>query len=105
TGTQEYCRDIYDHLSRINATIESIREMLSTAITVNIAMISLSESEVTKRLAAWGALITVPTLIAGIYGMHFKLMPELEWPMGYYYALFLMAVVDGFLFWRFRSVK
>src|SRR5205085_7295303 len=91
-GMHEYYRDIYDHLSRINAAIESIREMLSTAITVNIAMISLAESEVTKRLAAWGALITVPTLIAGIYGMNFKVMPELECVMGYPYALFLMAV-------------
>src|SRR5262249_48970582 len=89
-GTHEYFRDIYDHLSRINATIENIREMLSTAITVNIAMISLSESEVTKRLAAWGALITVPTLIAGIYGMNFEVMPELKWAMGYPYALFTM---------------
>jgi magnesium transporter len=104
-GTQEYFRDIYDHLTRINAAIESFRELLTTAITVNIAMISLSESEVTKRLAAWGALITVPTLIAGIYGMNFKFMPELEWPVGYYYALFLMAAIDGFLFWRFRQVK
>jgi magnesium transporter len=105
TGTQEYFRDIFDHLSRINAAIESIREMLSTAITVDIAMIGLAESEVTKRLAAWGALITVPTLIAGIYGMNFKFMPELEWTQGYPFALFLMFVVDAFLFWRFRSVK
>ena len=77
-GTQEYFRDVYDHLSRINATIESIREMLATAISVNIALISLSDAEVTKRLAAWGALITVPTLIAGVYGMNFEHMPELQ---------------------------
>jgi len=104
-GTQEYFRDIYDHLSRINAAIESMREMLSTAITVNIAMISLSESEVTKRLAAWGALITVPTLIAGIYGMNFETIPELKWALGYPFALAVMVIVDLFLFWRFRSVK
>src|SRR5438045_9607188 len=55
-GTQEYFRDIYDHLSRINAAIESSREMLTTATQVNLALISLSENEVTKRLAAWGAL-------------------------------------------------
>lgn len=104
-GTQDYFRDIYDHLSRINAGIESIREMLSTAITVNIAMISLSESEVTKRLAAWGALITVPTLIAGIYGMNFEGMPELKWALGYPFALVVMSAVDLFLFWRFRRAK
>ena len=58
-------------------------------------MISLSESEVTKRLAAWGALITVPTLIAGIYGMNFEHMPELEWAIGYPFALLVMLVVDA----------
>jgi len=104
-GTQEYFRDVYDHLSRINAAIENIREMLATAITVNIAMISLSESEVTKRLAAWGALITVPTLIAGIYGMNFDLMPELKWAFGYPYALVLMFGIDLILFWRFRRAE
>ena len=104
-GTQEYFRDVYDHLSRINAAVENIREMLATAITVNIAMISLSESEVTKRLAAWGALITVPTLIAGIYGMNFEHMPELKWAMGYPYSLLGMLAIDLFLFWRFRRAK
>jgi magnesium transporter len=101
-GTQEYFRDVYDHLSRINAAIENIREMLTTAITVNIGLISLSESEVTKRLAAWGALITVPTLIAGIYGMNFAQMPELQWALGYPFALLTMLGVDGLLFWRLR---
>ena len=104
-GTQEYFRDVYDHLSRINAAIENIREMLATAITVNIAMISLSESEVTKRLAAWGALITIPTLIAGIFGMNFQHMPELKWAFGYPYALLLMLGIDLVLFWRFRAAK
>ncbi len=104
-GTQEYFRDVYDHLSRINAAIESIREMLTTAITVNIAMISLAESEVTKKLAAWGALITVPTLVAGIYGMNFEAMPELKWAAGYPYALLLMLGIDLVLYRRFRQVK
>ncbi len=104
-GTQEYYRDVYDHLSRINAAIESIREMLTTAITVNIGLIGLGESEVTKRLAAWGALITVPTLIAGIYGMNFEAMPELKWAFGYPYALLTMLAVDVYLFWRFRRAK
>jgi len=104
-GTQEYFRDIYDHLSRINAAIESSREMLTTATQVNLALISLSENEVTKRLAAWGALITVPTLIAGIYGMNFKNMPELEFSFGYPLAIAFMVAVDVLLFWRFRVAK
>ncbi len=101
-GTQEYFRDVYDHLMRINAGIESIREMLTTGIQVNLALISLSESEVTKRLAAWGALITVPTLIAGVYGMNFERMPELRWVWGYAFALTLMIIVDVVLWRRFR---
>ncbi len=104
-GMQDYYRDVYDHLARIESAIESIRDMLTTAISVNIAMISLTESEVTKRLAAWGALITVPTLIAGIYGMNFKNMPELNWPSGYAFAMGLMVIIDALLYWRFKRVR
>ena len=64
-GMGEYFRDVYDHLHRIHATIEGIRDMLTTAIQVNLGMISLSESEVTKKLAAWAAIIAVPTMVAG----------------------------------------
>ena len=104
-GTQEYFRDVYDHLARINGTIENIREMLTTAIQVNLALIGISDNEVTKRLAAWGALITVPTLIAGIYGMNFKHMPELDWSIGYPLIIFAMVAIDALLFLRFRRAK
>ena len=104
-GTQDYFRDVYDHLARINGTIESIRETLTTAIQVNLALIGIADNEVTKRLAAWGALITVPTLIAGIYGMNFKHMPELDWTIGYPLAIFSMIAIDALLFVRFRRVK
>lgn len=101
-GTQEYFRDVYDHLARINATIESIREMITTAIQVNIAFISLADSQITKRLAGWGAVIMIPTLIAGVYGMNFELMPELKSPYGYPLTIGVMLVVDALLIWRFR---
>jgi magnesium transporter len=104
-GTQDYFRDVYDHLARINAAIESSREMLTTAIQVNLALIGISDNEVTKRLAAYGALITVPTLVAGIYGMNFHHMPELDWSFGYPLAIAVMFVIDGLLFVRFRKVK
>jgi magnesium transporter len=104
-GTQDYFRDVYDHLARINAAIESSREMLTTAIQVNLALIGISDNEVTKRLAAYGALITVPTLVAGIYGMNFHHMPELDWSFGYPLAIAVMLVIDGLLFLRFRKVK
>jgi magnesium transporter len=104
-GMGEYFRDVYDHLYRIHASIEGIRDMVATAIQVNLGMISLSDNEVTKRLAAWGALITVPTLIAGIYGMNFEHMPELKFVFGYPIAILVMVVIDVLLYWRFRSVK
>ena len=104
-GTQEYFRDVYDHLARINGTIDSIREMLTTGIQVNLALIGISDNEVTKRLAAWGALITVPTLIAGIYGMNFKHMPELDWSIGYPLAILSMTAIDALLFMRFRRAR
>jgi magnesium transporter len=104
-GTQDYFRDVYDHLARINGTIENIREILTTAIQVNLALIGIADNEVTKRLAAWGALITVPTLIAGIYGMNFKHMPELDWTIGYPIVVFSMFAIDALLFLRFRRAK
>ena len=103
-GLQDYFRDVYDHLVRIHATINGIREMLTTAIQVNLGMINLNETEVTKKLAGWAALIGVPTLIAGIYGMNFKVLPELEWQFGYLYSLGLMVVVDIALFAWFRRI-
>ena len=102
-GLGEYFRDVHDHLHRLNAAIESMREMLQTAVSVSFTLINLSESETTKRLAAWGALITIPTLIAGIYGMNFEHMPELGWVMGYPFALALMIGIDAYLIYRFKK--
>ncbi len=104
-NTQEYFRDIDDHLSRINQSIDSLREMVITATTVNLSLIQLQESETVKRLAAYAALVAVPTMIAGVYGMNFEHMPELKWAYGYPFSLFLMAAIDGYLFWLFRKAK
>jgi magnesium transporter len=104
-GMQDYFRDVYDHLTRINGSIEGTREMLTTAIQVNLGMINLNETEVTKKLAAWAAIIAVPTLIAGIYGMNFKNIPELEWQHGYVYSLLLMFGADLALFGWFRRIR
>lgn len=102
-GAQEYFRDVYDHLSRSNQSIDASREMVTTALSVNLSLISLQENATTKRLAACAALVAVPTLIAGIYGMNFKHMPELDWQFGYPLAIGIMAVIDLYLFIRFRK--
>ena len=103
--TQEYFRDIADHLTRLNQQAESLREMVTTAISVSLSMINLQENETVKRLAAYAALVAVPTMIAGVYGMNFEAMPELKWRYGYPFALALMFAIDAYLFYRFRKAK
>jgi len=89
----------------LNQTIETIRDSVATAISVNLSMITLQESETMKRLAAYAALIAIPTLIAGIYGMNFQFMPELGWKFGYAGALGVMTAIDVYLFYRLRKAK
>jgi magnesium transporter len=102
-GMQAYFRDVYDHLERIVRTIDGRREMVVTAVQVNLGMISLAESEVTKRLGSFAALFAVPTMIAGIYGMNFQNIPELHFKFGYPMCLAIMLIVDLILFRRFRK--
>jgi magnesium transporter len=102
-GLGDYFRDISDHLLRLNQSIDSLRDTVSTAIQVNLSMMTISEYEVTKRFAAYAALVAVPTMIAGIYGMNFRHMPELDWLWGYPFAIVLMAAIDIWLFFRFKK--
>ncbi|KAA1012173.1 magnesium/cobalt transporter CorA [Paraburkholderia panacisoli] len=102
-GMQAYFRDVYDHLERIVRTIDGRREMVVTAVQINLGMISLTESEVTKRLGSFAALFAVPTMIAGIYGMNFQNIPELHFRFGYPLCLGIMLLVDLILFRRFRK--
>ena len=104
-GMQAYYRDVYDHLVRLSNTIDARREMIVTAIQVNLGMISLAENEVTKRLGSFAALFAVPTMIAGIYGMNFEHIPELHFRFGYQICLAAMLVLDIFLFFLFRRIN
>jgi magnesium transporter len=101
-NTREYFRDVYDHLARINASVENIRDTIATAIQVNLSMVTIEESEVNKKLAAWAGVFAVATAFAGIWGMNFKGMPELEWAYGYPVALFVIALACTLLYLRFR---
>jgi magnesium transporter len=100
--TQDYFRDVHDHLARINLSIDAIRDTIGTAIQVNLSMATIEESETTKRLAAYAAIFAVSTALAGIWGMNFERMPELKWEYGYPLALGIIAAAGGLLFWRFR---
>lgn len=102
-NSQDYFRDVYDHLTRINNTIDTMRDTIGTAIQVNLSMVTIEENEVNKKLAAWAGIFAVVTAFAGIWGMNFKAMPELDWQFGYPIALLTMAGVCGWLYWRFRQ--
>jgi magnesium transporter len=100
---QDYFRDVYDHLVRLSQQLDGLRDMVTTALSVNISMINMASTEVTKRLAAYAALVAVPTMIAGIYGMNFEHMPELKWEFGYPAVLAVIAVICIVLYLRFRA--
>ena len=100
--TRPYFRDVYDHVVRVNEMIDSLRELLTTALEANLSLVSVAQNEHSKRLAAWAAIIAVPTMIAGVYGMNFDTMPELHWPLGYPLVMALMIGACASLFVGFR---
>ena len=102
-GSQDYFRDVYDHLARINTALDSVRETIGTAIQVSLSAVAIDQNDVNKRLAAWAGIFAVVTAFAGIWGMNFKAMPELAWDYGYPVALLLIAATSGVLYWRFRK--
>jgi len=104
-ATQDYFRDVADHLYRINASIDGIRETIGTAIQVNLAMVSIEQSDIAKRLAGWAAIFAVATTIVGIWGMNFEHMPELRWQYGYPMAIMVVIAVCAVLYYRFRRAR
>lgn len=100
--TRPYFRDVYDHAVRVNETIDNLRELLDSALEANLSLVSVGQNEDVKRLAAWAAIIAVPTMIAGVYGMNFEVMPELRWPYGY---PAVMAVMIGACLGLFAGFK
>ena len=102
-NNREYFRDVFDHLLRMNGSLDNLRDTIGTAIQVNLAMVAIEESEVNKRLAAWAGIFAVATAFAGIWGMNFKNMPELEWRYGYPVALVTIAIACWILWRRFKK--
>jgi magnesium transporter len=97
-----YLRDVEEHLLRVSEMADAVRDVLTSLLEVRIGQTANDLNEVMKKLSAWAGIILVPTLIAGIYGMNFDLMPELEWGMGYPLALGSMAVSAGLLYRGFK---
>jgi magnesium transporter len=103
TAMQPLFRDVTDHVRTVQEKIDGLREVLAFAFEASLLVGQSQETVISKRLAAWAAILAVPTAIAGIYGMNFKYMPELDSPNGYYWIMGLMACACLILFWRFRK--
>jgi magnesium transporter len=100
--TRPYFRDVYDHVIRINEMVDTLRELTTTAFEANLALTAVGQNEAMRRLTAWAAIIAVPTMTGGIYGMNFKSMPELEWAYGYPVVMGLTVSVCLLLYLRFK---
>jgi magnesium transporter len=101
-GMHPYFRDVQDHAIRVVESIDNLRDLLNGALEANLLLASVRQNDVTKKLAGWAAILAVPTAIAGIYGMNFKFMPELEQPLGYPAVMALIVAICVWLYYRFK---
>ncbi len=99
-----YFRDVYDHLQRTVQTADQFRELLTSILEANLTQVSVRQNEEMRKISAWAAILAVPTLIAGVYGMNFQNMPELRWHYGYPLAVAAMAALCVGLFGYFRHI-
>lgn len=100
-----YLRDVLDHVVRLNESIDTLREMLTAAMNVNLSMVTIAQGEVVKKLAGWAALLAAPTLIASWYGMNFKHMPELAGRYSYWVLIGTVVVVCFTLYRYLKKVR
>jgi magnesium transporter len=100
---QTYFRDVEDHLLRANEQVEGFRDLLTSVLSANLTQVGVRQNEDMRKISAWVAILAVPTLIAGVYGMNFDHMPELRWTFGYPLAIGLMLVICTGLYRYFRS--
>ena len=100
--TQPYFRDIYDHVVRINEMVDNTRELLNTALEANFSLISISQNDTSKKFAGWAAIIAVPTMVAGFWGMNFKSMPETEWEYGFHAVIVATIIICVLLYYLFK---
>ena len=104
-ATLVHLQDVYDHVLRAIDLVDGQRELMGNAVDAHLAIISNRMNQVMKKMTSWGAILLVSTLIAGIYGMNFHSMPELDWVYGYPVTLGVMAAIDLYLFRLFRKAK
>lgn len=102
-AVKPYFRDVNDHLLRSLDAVNGLNEMLSVAMDTYMAMVTMGQNVVVRKLAAWAGIAAVPTAVAGIYGMNFDFMPELHWRYGYFVVLGMVMGVCSYLYYKFRK--
>jgi magnesium transporter len=102
SNVREYFRDVDDHLNEVVDRVNGFDDLLTTLVSANLARVSVVQNEDMRKISAWVAIAAVPTMLAGIYGMNFKHMPELGWTFGYPLLLLVMATFCGLLFRAFK---
>ena len=100
-----YFNDVLDHVRRVEAMVDGLREVLNSVFEFSNLMEQQRTGVITRQLAAWAAILAVPTAIAGIYGMNFEHMPELKTRYGYFVVLAVIFVICGALYGRFRRLR
>ena len=100
-----YLRDVYDHVVRVNEAIDTMREMLTAAMSVNVSLVTVAQGEIVKRLAGWAALLAAPTLLTSWYGMNFHHMPELDERYGYWVMIGVTISICLGLYWLLRRAR
>jgi magnesium transporter len=100
---RRYLRDVRDHALRATEQVEAFHELLSNILSVNLTLVGINQNDEVKKISAWAAILFAPTLIAGIYGMNFEVMPELSWMFGYPFALALMVLTTLVLHRIFKN--
>jgi magnesium transporter len=99
---RKFLRDVHDHLLRVTEQIAAFRELLSNIVSINLTLVSVDQNDQVKKISAWAAILAVPAIIAGIYGMNFEYMPELAWRIGYPLALIMMVLLSVMLYRGFK---
>jgi magnesium transporter len=102
TDMGSYFRDVYDHLVRVNQQVDAMHELLANMLQANLTQVSVRQNEDMRKISAWVAILAVPTMIAGVYGMNFEHMPELKWELGYPAVLLVIVTACSFLYVRFK---
>jgi magnesium transporter len=103
-NVRAYFRDVNDHLLRVHEHLDGYRDLLTSVLAANLSQVTVRQNEDVRRISAIVAMLAVPTMIAGIYGMNFEHMPELTWSFGYPLAIAVMATICFGLYRYFRHV-